>query len=438
MADYYTFREFAVEAHGDEVTVVGKPGVWSWDRLDPGTAALLEVAEVEPGDGVLDLGCGTGVIGAVASSLAPQGHVTLVDCYAAAVTCAERTLAANGVSNAEARLADGVIGLSPASFDLVLSHLPRGRAVQQELIRGAAWVLRPGGRFYFVASKRAGVKGAVAYARELFGRCGVVRQKKGYHVALAVRPARLQPLPPVDGYVTRTITLDDAETTLVSKPGVFAWDRLDDGTAALVDAMEIGPHDCVLDLGCGTGLAGLAAARRAVHPPSPHRGGAGEQGRDAAMARDPSPRRGGAGGGVGQVVLVDADARAVESARRTLEANSIANAEVLLSDCGSAVLSAGLRQAQSGRSRQRFGRRFDVVITNPPFHQGVGVDYEVACQFVRDAARVLRRDGCLFLVANRFLRYGDLIRATFGNVATAYADNRYHVLTAVAQKPDLR
>jgi 16S rRNA (guanine1207-N2)-methyltransferase len=78
-------------------------------------------------------------------------------------------------------------------------------------------------------------------------------------------------------------------------------------------------------------------------------------------------------------------------------------------------------------------RRFDVVITNPPFHQGVGVDYEVACQFVRDATRVLRPGGRLFLVANRFLRYGDLIREVFGNVDTAHADHRYHVLTAVAQ-----
>jgi 16S rRNA (guanine1207-N2)-methyltransferase len=385
MVDYYTFRKFVVEAHGCEVVLFGKPGVWSWNTLNPGTAALLEVAEIEPGDSVLDLGCGTGVIGAVAGLQVSQGRVWLVDCNTVATACAERTLTASGVSNAEVRLADGVAGLSPASFDLVLSHLPRGRAVQEELIRGAAWVLRPGGRFYFVANKRAGVKSAIAYTRELFGRCGVVRQKKGHHVALTVRPPDLHPLPPEDGYVTHSITLDGTETAAIGKPGVFAWDRLDDGTGALVRAMEIGVKDRVLDLGCGTGLAGLAAARRATE---------------------------------GLVLLVDADVRAVESARRTLEANGIANGEALLSDCGSAVLD----------------RRFDVVVANPPFHQGVGVDYEVARQFVRDAARVLCRGGRLFLVANRFLRYPDLIRETFGNLSTVYDDSRYHVLTAVAQK----
>jgi 16S rRNA (guanine1207-N2)-methyltransferase len=81
---------------------------------------------------------------------------------------------------------------------------------------------------------------------------------------------------------------------------------------------------------------------------------------------------------------------------------------------------------------------FDVVVTNPPFHQGVGVDYEVACQFVRAAARrVLQPGGRLFIVANRFLRYTDLIEAVFGSVETAYADSRYHVLTAVARKSAL-
>jgi 16S rRNA (guanine1207-N2)-methyltransferase len=398
MTDYYTFRDFTVETHGHTVTVAGKPGVWSWDRLDPGTAALLEVAEIGASDRVLDLGCGTGVIGAVAARLAVQGHVTLVDCNVAAVACAQQTLAANGLANTQVCLGDGVMGLAPGSFDLVLSHLPRERAVQEELINSAAWALRPGGRLYLVAGTRAGVKGAIAYTRRVFGGCAVVRQKKGYHAALATKPAGLHVLPPADGYVTRTIILDGVETALVSKPGVFAWDRLDAGAAALAGAMEVAVGDRVLDLGCGTGLVGLAAARRLVLLPSPCGGGEGGEG--------------------GRVVLVDADVRAAESARRTLAANGVANAEVLPSDCASAV----------------FGQCFDVIITNPPFHQGVGVDYEVAHQFVRDAARVLRHGGRLFLVANRFLRYADLVRETFGEVATAYADDRYHVLTAVAQK----
>ena len=159
---------------------------------------------------------------------------------------------------------------------------------------------------------------------------------------------------------------------------------MDVGTERLVAAMEIGVGDRVLDLGCGTGLAGLVAARRA---------------------------------GPGSVVLVDSDLRAVRSARRTLEANRIANAEVVLSD---------------GVSMVSEDAPFDVVITNPPFHQGRKIDYEVARAFIHGAYQVLRPAGRLFLVANRFIGYDELIRETFGNVGVAYADSRYHVFTATA------
>ena len=382
--DDRSLHKFVVELRGHELLVVGKPGVWSWDRVNPGTAALLEMPRFGSDEDVLDLGCGTGVLGAIAGRLAPQGHATLVDVNLVAVTCARRMLEENGVATAAVRLGDGVEGLEPTSFDLVLCHLPRGREVQRELIRGAARVLRPGGRFYFVASVDVGVKGAVAYAREFFGRCGVVRQKKGYHVAMTVRPDGMDPPPLQAGYVTRTVLLDGIETNLVSKPGVFAWDRVDEGTAHLIDSMVVSAGDRVLDLGCGTGLAGLAAARCVP-------GGA--------------------------IVLVDTDLRAVRSARHTLEANGVRNADVHLSDGVSQVIDQ---------------EPFDVVITNPPFHQGREVDYDVARQFVRDSRRILRSGGRLFLVANRFIGYDDLIRQTYGNVGTAYVGSSYHVLTAKA------
>ncbi len=62
-------HRFAVSLPGRTLTVVGRPGVWSWQRLDPGTAALLQVAEVGATEQVLDLGCGSGVIPGDAAGL---------------------------------------------------------------------------------------------------------------------------------------------------------------------------------------------------------------------------------------------------------------------------------------------------------------------------------------------------------------------------------
>ena len=374
--DYYAFKNFPILLRGEPATLVGKPGVWSWDDVNPGTAALIEAMDVRRTDTALDLGCGAGLIGLAAVRQATEGRVTLVDVNVAAVECARRTLAANGVANAEVHLSDGTD--ANQTFDIVLSHLPRGREVMEQLVGDAARALKPGGRFYLVAHKRAGVKGAISFAADVLGAAAVVRQKKGYHVALAEKNKTLPPFSSRRYRSSTSILLDGVPATLVSKPGVFAWERVDDGTAALVAAMEIRPDETVLDLGCGAGLLALAAARQG-----------------------------------GQVTAVDADLRAVESARRTLAANGVAG-EVLLSDCAQAVRD----------------RRFDVVLCNPPFHQGVGVEYDVARQMVRDAAGVLRPGGRLYLVSNAFIRYEREMAGLFDRVDEVRDDRRYRVLRA--------
>ena len=378
MNDYYACRQFQVLLRGEPAAMVGKPGVWSWDDVNPGTAALIDTMEVQPADRVLDLGCGTGLIGLAAVRLAPEGCAALVDVNLAAAGCARKTLSENDVANAEVRLDDGTDAVE--AYDLIVSHLPRGRAVIESLIRDAARALKPGGRFYLVAHKRTGVRGAIDYARQLFGRAGVVRQRRGYHVALATREQVLTPelLKRSDDLRSLVTAVDGFPTTLVSHPGVFAANHLDDGTTALINAMEVHAGETVLDLGCGTGLLGLAAARRGA-----------------------------------QVTAVDADLRAVVSARLTLAENHV-NGEVLISDCAQAVLD----------------RRFDVVLCNPPFHQGAGVAYDVARQMVRDAAQVLRPGGRFYLVSNAFIRYEREMPGQFTEVTEAFNDRRYRVLRA--------
>ena len=73
-----TFR--AKIGDGSSHAFVSRPGVFGYGELDDGARAMLELAEVRPGDRVLDLGCGPGANGIVAMDRAGQtGHVTFVD-----------------------------------------------------------------------------------------------------------------------------------------------------------------------------------------------------------------------------------------------------------------------------------------------------------------------------------------------------------------------
>ena len=61
---YYTWQEFKTSVAGAPVRWAGKPGLPSWDTLDPATRLLAEEMPVEAGQRVLDLRCGAGVCGA--------------------------------------------------------------------------------------------------------------------------------------------------------------------------------------------------------------------------------------------------------------------------------------------------------------------------------------------------------------------------------------
>ncbi|PZF91444.1 class I SAM-dependent methyltransferase [Micromonospora deserti] len=75
-------REVEFSVAGRDYTLASSGGVFSADRLDPGTAVLLRKAELpSPGTtgALLDLGCGFGPITCVLATTAPAATVWAVD-----------------------------------------------------------------------------------------------------------------------------------------------------------------------------------------------------------------------------------------------------------------------------------------------------------------------------------------------------------------------
>ena len=170
-------------------------------------------------------------------------------------------------------------------------------------------------------------------------------------------------------------------TTVSSLPGVFSHGRLDQGTQVLLDTLNSLPAGKVLDFGCG---AGVICAY--IH----------------------------AQGGNHDFTLVDSDALALASSERTLQDSGCQSFKVLASDGLSAV-----------------DGTYDLLLSNPPFHQGVRTNYEVTEQFLAQSRRLLRPGGELRIVANSFLHYAPIIEQTYGHCQTLLVRDGFSVYRAV-------
>lgn len=141
----------------DGLKVVGLPGVFSAAKPDKATAILLrELGGLDlNGKRVLDLGCGTGLIGAWAAKRGAQ--VTLVDADLQSVRSSQQTLQANELPG-EVLHSDVGAALGERLFDVILTnppfHVGRGVVldVAREFIASAKRHLKPGGTLYVVAN----------------------------------------------------------------------------------------------------------------------------------------------------------------------------------------------------------------------------------------------------------------------------------------------
>jgi 16S rRNA G1207 methylase RsmC len=169
---------------GASMEFVSRPGTFSYGRFDNGSRAMLEVAEVNEGDGILDLGCGNGAVGCLAGQMAgPKGRVTFIDSSLRAIALAELNAKANNITNTRFVTATRLQGLEENAFDVILANPPyyAKSEITKLFIEGARDLLKPGGRYYLVTKMPTAVMPLIF---DTFGDCSVI-ENRGYSVVIS-------------------------------------------------------------------------------------------------------------------------------------------------------------------------------------------------------------------------------------------------------------
>lgn len=148
-----------------------------------------------------------------------------------------------------------------------------------------------------------------------------------------------------------------------AREGLFSPAHADRGTLAMLSVAEFRPGMRVLDLGCGWGLVGVAAAQKC---------------------------------GAENVWMADVDPLAVECARENAARNGVSGAHFCVSDGFSGIGEAG----------------FDLILSNPPYQS----DFSVAKGFIEKGFNRLKIGGRMLMVVKREAWYRNKFVSVFGGV----------------------
>lgn len=270
--------------------------------------------------------------------------------------------------------------------DLILLSPARQRDAARAEAARALEALTDEGLLLATIANDAGAKTFEADLRRL---CPVldVHSKHKCRVLLARAKDR------ADAQIAAWRNLDDARplktgglvsTPLLGAPGLFAVDRIDVGSALLIEHLPSTLTGAVADLGSGLGVLSAAALERSA--------------------------------GIRSLDLFEANARAVALSRHNLRAAQM-------------PVRTHWQDVTLG-----IEGHFDVILCNPPFHDGGRGLPAIGQAFIRTAASALNASGEAWIVANAHLPYEAVLTACFDRVETKAAARGFKLLRAAAPK----
>ena len=220
-------------------------------------------------------------------------------------------------------------------------------------------------------------KGGSRIAAELeeFG-CTVVDESRAHHrIVTTTRPASLHG---IDEAISAGGLHQHPTHGLWTQAGVFSWDRIDAGSALLLNHLPpLSSRGA--DFGAGIGVLSKAVLQSSA---------------------------------VTELTLLDIDRRAILAAEKNI------------ADTRAKFLWADIRTSDIPL------RELDFIVMNPPFHDAGTEDRTLGQAFITRAAAMLKTGGALWCVANRHLPYEALLEKSFSRATLVIEADGFKIFYA--------
>ncbi len=268
------------------------------------------------------------------------------------------------------------------SFDQIIYRVPKEKALAHFLINQAAQLLTTDGTLTLSGYKQEGIKSyAEKLKKELNASGSLKKSGNAYKGTFSNINKKYQLDDQQYSKLRKIIPKNNTNKEFYSKPGTFGWDKIDKGTQLLLETFgsiykNIQPKpNNVLDLGCGYGWIFLNLDKY----------------------------------NFSNITATDNNAAALLSAKANSQLINTPTT-IAAGDCANTINST-----------------FDLILCNPPFHQGFAHSKELTDKFITTCYQKLKKNGLALLVTNEFVTFDKKAEALFSKQEALKKDQGFKV-----------
>lgn len=268
--------------------------------------------------------------------------------------------------------------------DLVIMPFPKSKAELNFTLAMINASLIQDAQIFIVGENKGGIKSVNKLAKDTLANITKIDSARHCSLFRGISKAEEKPFVIDDWLLHYSVNVAGQQLEITSLPGVFSQKELDVGTKLLLETLPRGLSGSTLDFGCGAGVIatfiGLTTTKNI------------------------------------KLTLADVSALALYSAKRTLSLNGLTG------------------QLVATNSLSHISGKFDVIVSNPPFHTGIKTHYVATETFLSAIKRHMASSAQLFVVANSFLKYQPIIDTSIARSQRLAKSNGFTIYHAKLSK----